>query len=344
MPTVRSAKPDVAAKPPDAATSATKAHGWSEGAPVDRPWPPPYTVERLLVPLDGTFYSERALPYAAALAQRMGAAVTLAHVILPPSAQATHRLLEHAIAGGVDRAMADITPYLKAHRVLEDFRAPAVSVATIGDAAIPHGIARLAAEDKSSLIALSPHARRGLERRVLGSVTDALVEQISVPLLVIPPRVIPPAHAPAFARILVALDGSALAEHALALLVGLLRGTGSIDIRPWEITLLSVVERQGQAAEARRYLEGVRRRLAALAPPPVAQFTAAVEVGSAPGALVAAARWGPRDGGHPIGRFDALLLATHGRGGLGGWLYGSVARYVLPRIAIPVMLAHPARR
>jgi nucleotide-binding universal stress UspA family protein len=39
---------------------------------------------------------------------------------------------------------------------------------------------------------------------------------------------------------------------------------------------------------------------------------------------------------------DLVMMATHGRGGLERWLFGSVAAYVLPRVHVPVLLVHPA--
>jgi nucleotide-binding universal stress UspA family protein len=68
-----------------------------------------------------------------------------------------------------------------------------------------------------------------------------------------------------------------------------------------------------------------------------------VLLGSAPGAIVAVADLGVQARHSPdlvSGPFDLVAMATHGRGGLGRLLYGSVARYVLPRLAVRVLLLH----
>ena len=56
------------------------------------------------------------------------------------------------------------------------------------------------------------------------------------------------------------------------------------------------------------------------------------------GQIVAAAGEGyPR---HALNRrgADLVVMATHGRGRLGRWLYGSVASYVVPHLSVPVLL------
>ena len=39
---------------------------------------------------------------------------------------------------------------------------------------------------------------------------------------------------------------------------------------------------------------------------------------------------------------DLVVMCTHGRSGLGRWIYGSVAEQVLHRSPVPVVLVHPA--
>src|ERR1051326_3917222 len=40
-------------------------------------------------------------------------------------------------------------------------------------------------------------------------------------------------------------------------------------------------------------------------------------------------------------RADLVVMATHGRSGLGRWLYGSVADEVLRRASVPIFLVPP---
>lgn len=323
-----------------------------------RPLPPPLPLSRLLVPLDGTLYAERALPYAAALARLVGGVLTLAHVTNPPvprPAAFAKQLIGDAFVGNRGEPIAeDIPAYIEAQRVLQAFRAPSVGVATMEEPVTAYGIRQLAARERSDLIVLATHARRGVERRVLGGTADQLVEQARVPLLVIPPRVVVPSEAPTYSHILVPLDGSPLAEQALALLLGLLTAapnaktiapaaaTPGAERPAFEVTLCTAVEHPDLQPDADLYLTEVYARLMALPLPQGVQLSTHVAVGRMPGAIITVAHRGVRDGERPAQPFDLVVMATHGRGGLGRWLYGSTARSALPRIATPVLLIHPA--
>jgi nucleotide-binding universal stress UspA family protein len=136
--------------------------------------------------------------------------------------------------------------------------------------------------------------------------------------------------------ILVPLDGSTLAERALPYAEALARpGGGRLALvravpylarpdgdRPYR-TLAAA--RDAAADEARRYLEGVAARheergTAAQVAVPYEEEADAI--------LAEAQRAGA----------DLIAMATHGRSGLGRWLYGSVAQEVLARTRLPTLL------
>jgi nucleotide-binding universal stress UspA family protein len=74
---------------------------------------------------------------------------------------------------------------------------------------------------------------------------------------------------------------------------------------------------------------------------PAVHVIAASRLGSPAGAIVSAADLGLVDPGGTWVPANLIVMATHGRGGVGRWLYGSVASYVLPRVHAPVLLVHP---
>ena len=145
---------------------------------------------------------------------------------------------------------------------------------------------------------------------------------------------------------LLALDGSLLAEKAIPAVLSLARLGGA------HITLLRVVEPApvlfepsplpppvpvavGPAAldsaveEARSYLQEIARRLGALG------MRARLKVAVSPHAaeeILAQAR---------SGRVDLIALATHGRGGLARMLVGSVADKVVRGAHVPVLVVRP---
>jgi nucleotide-binding universal stress UspA family protein len=139
-----------------------------------------------------------------------------------------------------------------------------------------------------------------------------------------------------YKRVLVTLDGSPLAEAIVPFITEI---AGPLDA---EVVLLRVVvpippqvvegsrhvvveDIEGRRAEARAYLEplatelrgrGVRVRTEVRRGDPVHEITtAAAELGA-----------------------DLIAMTTHGRGGLGRVLFGSVAEAVLRHVEVPVLL------
>jgi nucleotide-binding universal stress UspA family protein len=133
-------------------------------------------------------------------------------------------------------------------------------------------------------------------------------------------------------------------------LLGLIHASASSNVirqesANWQITLFRVVARRALMAEALAYLHEVEARLRASGLPQGARIIKHARLGSAPGAIVATANHGVTgvdSSETSAGPFDLVALATHGRGGLGRLVYGSVARYVLSQVAVPALLVHPA--
>lgn len=141
-----------------------------------------------------------------------------------------------------------------------------------------------------------------------------------------------------FERIVVALDGSEVAEQALgpatelagrlSVPLHLVRVADATRFRfganeaALEYAALGRVLEEEEVA-AREYLGSVQARLAADGAP----VTSEIRRGLAPQALVEGARPG-----------DLLVLASHGRTGPARWLLGSVAEDVVRHATVPVLL------
>jgi nucleotide-binding universal stress UspA family protein len=131
----------------------------------------------------------------------------------------------------------------------------------------------------------------------------------------------------------VPLDGSAVAEQALPYAETLARVTGAPLhlVRVLDPTHLgsfdgSVAMRrwiEDERGVARHYLERTEQDLRQRQ----RTVTAEYRLGSAASELLATSQSG-----------DLLVMATHGRSGLGRWFLGSVAEAVLRRAAVPILL------
>ena len=165
----------------------------------------------LLVPLDGSSFAEHALPWALSIARRTGAALNLAQVHtmalfydstdLP--ADAAIREQEVANLQDVAKRLADVSPVRVNSALL--------------DGPIPDALHAHAKSVNADLIVMTTHGRGALSRLWLGSVADRLVRRTPVPILLIRPKEGSSdiAQDPVLQRILVPLDGSALAEQIL---------------------------------------------------------------------------------------------------------------------------------
>jgi nucleotide-binding universal stress UspA family protein len=121
------------------------------------------------------------------------------------------------------------------------------------------------------------------------------------------------------ATILVPLDGSALAEYALPYALRLTRAAGG------RLVLVRAAPDAPTRQRAEAELAATASRLFTAG----AQVESHVRRGAAGDVILDGARaW----------EAGLIVMATHGRSGLGRWLYGSVADHVLRRAEVPVLL------
>jgi nucleotide-binding universal stress UspA family protein len=189
------------------------------------------------------------------------------------------------------------------------------------------------------LVVMGTHGRGGLDRWVRGSVAEAVLCRGRAPVLLVRPTD-DPARATRLGgdgvRVLVPLDGSGLAARAvpeavrvvaprggevmLATVVPPRGGEALPESAPAGVPARAVVQRNLDGAAA-----GLRRR--------GQRATAVVLTADDPaGAIVDLAT---------LEEVDLIVMATHGRGGLGRWLYGSVADAVSRTARTPVLLVRP---
>jgi nucleotide-binding universal stress UspA family protein len=219
------------------------------------------------------------------------------------------------------------------------------------------------------LIVLYSHGETGLKRWVFGSVAQLTVRHSPVPVLVLHEhgRPLRPWDATHPLRILVALDGSALAEAALEPAIQLLVAWTSTSAEvQGELHLLRVVDlppaygrMKSQAHisdsiqeevrhEAEAYMKTVAGRLRA-SPRASDKLMITSSVVTSPnvaGTLVRLAERGEGtehagtlSGGQ--GSYDLIAMATHGRSGLRRVVMGSVTEHMLGTTRLPLLIVRP---
>lgn len=136
-------------------------------------------------------------------------------------------------------------------------------------------------------------------------------------------------------KILVPLDGSEMAEAAIAPALGMAQpGSALILMRAAEAGVLAgadVIGAQIQVVrEAEEYLAGVKAKLEKTGAKGVETH---VWYGPAAPAVVEAAK---------VQKVDLIVMSTHGRSGLGRIIFGSVAESVLRGTRAPILLVRPS--
>ena len=305
----------------------------------------------ILVPVDGSELAERALPYATAVASpvdghvillraeplvwqerppRDGTSATRAdpsdHAWLSPANPGARMTLEAAAA----RVQADgVTAEVDFQRYLR------------GEARTANVILTAVHERNADLVVVSTHGRSGFARWYYGSVADGIVRGADVPVILFPATVErqwPDDRAP---RILVPLDGSPLAEEILDPIGRLARQIGAelILARVVDGLSLGVIHASSpytaqsllasELVEARGYLALIMDRARSYG----LRVTARAIAGSPSTTIAAVAR--EEDA-------DLIGMVTHGRGGLGRLVMGSVADATLQETSVPVLLVRPS--
>ncbi|MCW5222048.1 universal stress protein [Verminephrobacter aporrectodeae subsp. tuberculatae] len=141
--------------------------------------------EHILVPVDGSKTSLLAVSKAAALAKAFGSVVTSVYVIDPYPFTGVGADFAYGQAQYTNAATAEANIALDAtRRAMAEAGVPVSTLVGEGHA-VHEGILRALESTGADLIVMGSHGRRGLERLVLGSVTQRVLGVVRIPVLVV---------------------------------------------------------------------------------------------------------------------------------------------------------------
>jgi nucleotide-binding universal stress UspA family protein len=162
--------------------------------------------QRILVPVDGSRFSEQILPHVRWISSKTGVAVALLRVVDKDSERAPAQSALEALGADV----------------------PAASICVASGGDVARAILDEAARVPGTLVAMTSHGRSGVMQAILGSTASKVLRTGREPIFVFRPR-----HADASSgaapieRIVVPLDGSALSESILSPAAALARWIGA---------------------------------------------------------------------------------------------------------------------
>lgn len=278
------------------------------------------------------------VPHARAIAQALGAPLTLLHVLeARPASEARPDPIEwdlrrHEARRALGRVASSSQP------------ATGAGVA-LAEGPTADEICRFGAKDGQGLIVLGTRGRADARHNCIGGTAHNVLNRAPGSILLVPVEAT--AGPLGYRRIVVPVDGSCWAESVLPLAVRLARANDAelvlahvvpapelTETRPFEpedlLLRQRVVERNERAA--RDYLERIRAYLA--------DMGLRVRVLSLRGddVRVALARLIDAEGA------DLVVLSARGHGGSrhGDMRYGSVTSYLMTHAAIPLLIVQPA--
>ncbi len=149
-------------------------------------------IKKILVPVDFSEGSRRALELALALAKKLDAQVTVLHVVdYPPPYSQVEALTMVAPAEG--EVTFDTFLRKRAHEDMKEFVEPFEKAGVelpieFESGSASDGIARAAGELGADMVVMGTHGRTGLKRLMIGSVAERTLRYCPCPVLTIPPQ------------------------------------------------------------------------------------------------------------------------------------------------------------
>jgi len=143
--------------------------------------------KKIVVPIDGSGWSERAIPHAVDIARNNDAELILLHVFKPPAQEYIDQL---SLANQDEQLMAvrdEMKQKLMALRNQIRGENLNVRVQLIEGMGVAGIICDYINEEGADLVVMSSHGRTGVQRWLFGSVAHKVMQEVNVPVMIIRP-------------------------------------------------------------------------------------------------------------------------------------------------------------
>ena len=156
-------------------------------SPIHQTDAPHGRYRKIVVPIDGSGWSERAIPHAVDIARNNGAEIILLHVFRTPASEYADQL---ALAGQdvqIARMRDEIKNYLMGLRGQLRNQHVECRVQFIEGVGAASLICDYVNEEGVDLVVMTSHGRTGLSRFIFGSIAEKVLQGVNVPVLIIRP-------------------------------------------------------------------------------------------------------------------------------------------------------------
>jgi nucleotide-binding universal stress UspA family protein len=309
--------------------------------------------QRILVPLDGSELAEHALSVGSRIARSSGASLTLLRVVNTlDDVTYPYKGAVISLADVVEQDHADADAYLQ--KVAKGSDLEGIEVVThVADGNPAQAILSEARTSNADLIVICSHGDTRLKRWMFGSVSLHVARHSAVPVFMLRPgadgAVTLSQATTGPVRIMVPLDGSALAEEILAPASALTKALSAP--LPGALHLASVVpfftaettdELDQVVKAAQEYLVSIEQRLQQKEDTTHLTITSSITVlADVAHELVEVAETGKSMEEVEGFTCNMIAMATHGRSGILHWMMGSVAERVLASTKLPMLIVRP---
>jgi nucleotide-binding universal stress UspA family protein len=295
--------------------------------------------DKILVPLDGSELAEVTLWYAEGLAGRMGSAITLLMVLSPEDLKSRYmydcyikEIAERTKANAKERGAGKKKIKIKVdYEVLK------------GDAA--EEIVDYADKARTNLIIMSTQGRSGVRRWALGNVANKVLRATGKPVLLIRAKgAKPDVYRERLVKVLVPVDGSKESESILRyvthmateldLEVTLFHTWGHGEYISYSFSEEHLKQIDKASKREKGYVKRLETRLKRKGVKVNSVFKEVLMGGAAEEIIKLAEE----------GDFSMVAMSTHGRSGVGRWIFGSNAEKVLQGGSTPLLLVRPRKR
>lgn len=297
----------------------------------------------IMAPTEGSETERPAISMAVRLAQRFDAELRLVRVENAPgaaeaiSSPAAYAATQHTLAEGRLARLHKLEALGTECRVIGVVRV----VTDLENGVVTSTLRDYAKQFEVDLIVMSSHARGGFDRLTLGSVTDYLIRHADVPVLVVKRPMASEDGNPnqTFNRIVVPLDGSALAERILPQVAALASRLNATVSLLQVLTPLTYSQNQIMQPGLPWWDEDIAvansclsRAASYLTEQGLSVSKDVVLSDHVPTAILDYAF---------RARADLIALATKGAGGAGRFVFGSVADEVTRTSPTSLLVFHP---